>query len=84
MKNGSCSKNRMWLKLDKCFFGRTKDLYICAAYIPPVSSPDYEDDCFELENEISKFSAIGEIILAGDLNSITGNVPDYVINDDNP
>jgi hypothetical protein len=34
LQDMSTSKNRIWLKLDKVFFGLEKDLFICACYIP--------------------------------------------------
>ena len=78
----TASPNRIWLKLDKIFFGFTKDLYICACYIPPVNSPHYDDDYIRLENEISQVSNRGNILVIGDLNSRIGNHLDFIDNED--
>ena len=32
------SSEAMWLKLDKHFFGLEKNIYLCAAYMPPQNS----------------------------------------------
>lgn len=45
----SLSENRVWIKLDKTHFGWEKDLFICACYVPPLSSPYFDDDFTKLE-----------------------------------
>jgi hypothetical protein len=78
----STSKNHIWLKLDKVFFGLEKDLFFCACYIPPVNSPYYNDDFFKLETEISQVSDKGNIFLIGDLNAKIANRSDFIENED--
>ncbi|CAG2186412.1 unnamed protein product [Mytilus edulis] len=81
LKDATSSQNRLWLKLDKYFFGLKQDLYLCAVYIPPFSSAHYDSDLENLENEISSFSIEGQIILIGDFNSRTAMKADYIEND---
>ena len=68
---GSKSENRLWLKLDKSFFDFEHDLYLCAVYIPPVTSVHYDNI----------FANQGKVLLIGDFNSRTGQSPDYILND---
>ena len=75
------SQNRLWLKLDKMFFGLSQDVYLCAVYIPPISSPHYDNDFISLEGEVSTFSSKGKIVLIGDFNSRTGQNPDFIEKD---
>ena len=44
VKNLTRSENRIWIKLDRNHFGFQTDLYICACYVPPVSSGYYDED----------------------------------------
>ena len=81
LQNGSKSENRLWLKLDKNYFGFTDDIYVCAVYIPPVTSNHYDNDFLFLENEINNFCDKGKIVLIGDFNSRTGSYQDYIEND---
>ena len=82
LQDMSTSKYRIWLKLDKVFFGLEKDLFICACYIPPVNSPYYDDDFLKLETEISQVSDKGIILLIGDLNARIANRSDFIENED--
>ena len=74
--------DKTWIKLKKDFFRFDRDIFICFVYAPPASSPytnslDY--DIFQnLEEDISRFSNDGSIILAGDLNAKTGTERDFV------
>ena len=52
-----------WIKLSKEAFGWGKDLFICSAYIPPVESSYFADHFDQLEQEISRFSLTGEVII---------------------
>ena len=72
IKNGTKSNNRMWIKLNKTFFGLNEDVYLCAVYIPPINSNHFDNDFSILEEEINFFSDKGNIILAEDLNARTG------------
>jgi exonuclease III len=82
LQDMSTSKYRIWLKLDKVFFGLEKDLFICACYIPPVNSPYYDDDFLKLETEISQVYDKGNILLIGDLNARIANRSDFIENED--
>lgn len=76
----------IWIKLDKTFFNRNHDIYICAAYIPPPNSTytkRLEENILDcIETDIYKHKALGEIILLGDLNGRVGTLSDFIINDD--
>ena len=67
----------IWLKLCKTFFGISDDIYLCFIYNPPSNlsySKSLDDDIFDLlEKDIEKYWEKGRIILAGDMNSRTGN-----------
>lgn len=78
---GSKSENRLWLKLDKRFFGFEEDLYVCAVYIPPMNSTHNDNDYLSLESEILNFCCKGKILLMGDFNSRTGVKADFIEND---
>ena len=79
--NGTNSQNRLWLKLSKEFFGFQENVYLCAVYVPPVTSNYFENDLNLLENEISSFSNSGKVILMGDFNARTGQNPDFIMRD---
>ncbi|CAG2198042.1 unnamed protein product [Mytilus edulis] len=81
LKEATTSPNRLWLKLNKNFFGFVHDIYLCALYIPPFSSSHYDNDLDFLENEISTFSMNGQIVLIGDLNARTGQRADFIVNE---
>ncbi|CAC5411506.1 unnamed protein product [Mytilus coruscus] len=81
--NVTKSDNRLWLKLDKFFFGLKKDIYLCACYIPPLTSTYFNDDFILLENEISKMSSKGNILIIGDLNAIVSNHLDFISDENN-
>jgi hypothetical protein len=59
------SENRIWMKLDKYFFGFKKQIFTC--YIPSVSSPYYDKDFSKLESEVYKVSAKGNTLIMGDI-----------------
>lgn len=67
----------IWLKLDKVFFGLIEDIYLCFIYDPPEGSSyshTLEENILDLiENDIVKYSNLGHIILAGDINARTGS-----------
>ena len=63
------------------FFGLSQDVYLCAVYIPPISSPHYDNNFISLEGEVSTFSSKGKIVLIGDFNSRTGQNPDFIEKD---
>ena len=61
--------------LDQTLGITDRDLYLCAIYIPPVDSPYFEDDIFDLHSEIPYFQAQGNVFLTGDLYGWTGTEP---------
>ena len=81
LRDATESPNRLWVKIDKEYFGLLKDLYICACYIPPSSSSHYDDDFIKLESEISQFSNTGNLLIIGDLNSRIAEFPDFIENE---
>jgi len=78
-------KDYIWIKLDKTFFGREQDVYLCAAYVPPPNSTysqRLEMNILDaIESDIYKYKNMGEIILLGDLNGRVGLSPDFIAND---
>ena len=73
----------IWLKLKKEFFKLDRDIFIiCFVYVPPSSSSfptTSEFDIFEkIEEDIYKFSQIGNIIIAGDINAKAATESDFV------
>ena len=76
----------IWLKLSKSFFSLQEDIYLCFMYNPPENSSytkSLDKDYFEiLENDIIKYSSLGKILLAGDLNSRTGQSLDFIRDDE--
>lgn len=84
LERESKSQCRLWLKLDKFFFGLEKDLpvYLCAVYILPYNPVHSDADyILNLENEIAKLSMKGDIALIGDFNTRTSTIADFVLND---
>ena len=50
---------------------------MCANYIPPIESPNFNNDrFFILEGEINHFQAQGHVLVCGDLNVRTGQEHD--------
>ena len=78
------SEQFLWWKLDKEFFHMKRDLFICSVYIPPQnSSRERRLDCdhFEsLQQNIYRFSKLGNIMLCGNFNARIGNLDDCVNN----
>ncbi|KAK6182742.1 hypothetical protein SNE40_010356 [Patella caerulea] len=59
-----------------------RDLYLCAAYIPPEGSPHSDDDFQTLQASVNELNDAGDILLMGDLNAKVGNFKDYIPFDD--
>ena len=76
----------IWIKLKKEFFAIDSDIFIGIIYIIPKNSSYTQSNNVHtwevLEDEIWKHSSSGQVILMGDLNSRTSNLPDYIQNDD--
>ena len=69
------------VKTGQNVFRITHDVYLCVVYIPPISSPHYDNDFISLEGEVSTFSSKGKIVLIGDYNFRTGQNPDFIEKD---
>ena len=75
------------LKLKKDFFGLSQDIFIFFAYCVPASSnvlnnASMPEDIYEdLTEKIAKYSAMGQIMLIGDLNARTQELLDYIPNE---
>ena len=75
------------LSIDRCLFSAEKDILFCYVYIPPINSVVYTSE----ENGINIFETVlltlsvkfndPLLIVAGDLNSRTGNTNDFIVND---
>lgn len=75
----------IWCKLDKTFVHTTKDIFICAIYIPLRDSPYFNPDTYlDLENDIAILNEDGHIMLAGDFNATTACALDYNDSDNCP
>ena len=78
----------IWFRLDKNFFHFEKDLYVCFLYIPPSNSSytlktNCDDQLFQkIDQDINKFSSLGDIMLMGDLNAhINKDNLDFIVNE---
>lgn len=75
----------MWIEMDKRFFNLEDNIYIGFVYISPINSNlnvNQECQSFEsLEKDICKFKSKGNVMLLGDFNSRTCNLPDFIVND---
>ena len=80
IKNEKETPYYTWLTIDKSiFFNLKKSINVCVAYNPPENSQYCNKEIYE---EISmdllqKSSSNCPVIILGDLNSRTGNIPDY-------
>ncbi len=68
----------MWVKITGNKINLDRDLYMCLVYIKPHASPEILE---QIEIDITKYTAMGEIILMGDFNSRTGDLNDYISGD---
>ena len=66
-------KDVIWVRLDKTFFGLSRDIFVAAAYRPPREST-LGTFYSKLEKDITKYSSKGDIILIGDFNSRIGQL----------
>ena len=75
----------LWIKLSKTFFSLSQDVYIFSVYISPHGSSysHQRDDIFTLiENDLVKYSTLGNCLFLGDFNAQTSTDADFVVNDD--
>ena len=81
----SPNDDTIWLKLNRSSFQMDRDLFICCSYLIPENSSIFSwrdiDVCKLLEKDIEKYSAYGNVLLCGDLNSRTNDLKDYITND---
>jgi len=74
----SVGKFHCWLKINQIGIS-TKEIYLCAIYIPPADSPYHEEEYLNnIHTEISHFQAQGNVLLCGDFNARTGSEPDDI------
>ena len=76
----------IWLKFDKTNIRMDEDIFMCIAYVPPSNSEYLAkigiDVLEQIQNDIMKYSRIGQIVLTGDFNARTGTNLDFIENDD--
>ena len=82
----STSSEYQWIKLDKDFFGLTKNIYVCFVYYSPrnstYSNSSDADIIASVGSDLSRYSSDGNILLCGDFNARTGcKIPDFIVND---
>ena len=74
----------IWIKIDKHFLLSDRDAYICYVYVRDKNSKvlrEEEIDYFEiLQSDISKYSLLGDVFVAGDFNTAGNHVIRNVYN----
>jgi exonuclease III len=74
------------VRISKACWGLQKDVCIVTAYIPPRNSPtliDKDGPFLDLENQVNKLQKSCYVLVGGDVNARTGNLPDFILHDDN-
>lgn len=75
----------VWIHMSKEIVTNHIDLYIAAVYIPPSDSKFhdiYDCDLFTtLNDSITKYTELGNILITGDFNARTGALLDYIDSD---
>ncbi|VDI40569.1 Hypothetical predicted protein [Mytilus galloprovincialis] len=73
-----------WFTIDKKVLHLPENVFIGIVYIPPVNTNYTSEEAFnEIEIELQRFSEKSDyIILVGDFNSRTANLPDFYDEDD--
>ena len=80
----------MYFRIDKLHFGLNNDILLVFVYVPHEGSSFYHErdetnGLVEFEKSLADIYASHrdcELLIAGDFNSRTGNLPDYLVNDD--
>ena len=77
------SKHYVWIKIKSSvqdIFDKTKDLYLCALYIPLSNSPYCSDDVFvNLKDDIMKYDKNEDcILLVGDMIGRSARIQDFI------
>ena len=82
------STEYLWVKLHKTFFNNSADVYVCFVYNSPKNSTFTKKQTNSLstlekiEEDIAKYSSMGNIVLLGDFNAHTSvSDTDYVLDD---
>ena len=75
------SPDTLWLKLDHEFFGVPRDIYLCVAYLFPISTSYAQsiDNFTDLTSEIDRYASMGNIAVIGDLNARVGGKQETVL-----
>ena len=73
------TSEKVWIKLDKKFFGTKKDIFVCFVYISPKSANNDDKTLFDdISVETEQYSAEGNVIICGDMNAKTNSQNDFV------
>lgn len=72
----SSSKYNLWVQLDRNFFGLERDLGVI--YLRPTDAKTRDIYFDELESDLIKYQAMGDVMLCGDFNARTGEGIDYI------
>ena len=81
------SQNVVLITIDKTILRLNKDILLCAVYVPPERSPMYSRDSDGIENLeqiiLDAYAQLNDfyLIIAGDFNARTGELPDYIVQD---
>ena len=75
-------KNKKNLNSFNTLAGNANHLYLCACYMPPITSPYFNKEIFhDLNENINNFSnSQSPLLLCRDLNPRTGYIPDFICN----
>ena len=70
----------MWIKLNKAIFNIDNDIIMGIIYIPPDQSKFYNEDEMQILNDeiINMCSTTKSLILTGDCNGHTAELPDFI------
>ena len=76
--------NVIWCKLHKGFFNTQKDIFVGTAYLIPESQERQTSPNCQIEKleDLLYFSNKETVVLQGDLNARTGNLSDFIEQDD--
>ena len=80
-------ENIFWLKIDTRILGLEKNLFLGITYVSPIYSSIYNTNphmknTFEcLKKQLASFNKDDLIILGGDFNARTGNLKDFILDD---
>lgn len=72
----------MWVRLDKNVFNFERDVYLGIIYLRPADAKTRDTYFDGLEQDITKYRVLGDIVLSGDFNARTGTAPDFIPNED--